>query len=384
MEIDDSLIDICNCCKGENMKVLYLSSNYESVQKHLVSSFNSNGLDAKLLIHMYRYNYDKEQNAKINYTYFIQSHIKGRGPIFYLTKLYFMARRCKKICKNERIELLHGNMMFGDGFICRYISKKLNIPYIVSVRNSDLNTGFFWKFPWIKSIGYKNLYQASAIVFLSQSYKQKLFHRLPEKIYRDIENKVYIIPNGIDDYFLDNINSSKNRPGNNVRIIFVGKINSNKNLEKTIEAVDILRSNGRNVEVVAVGDILDDKYNDFFRKAYIQHIPSCSKEEVCKHLRQADIFVMPSHSESFGLVYMEAMSQGLPVIYTRGQGFDGQFPEGYVGYAVSDYKAMEIAEKIECVIENYEELSKHAVVAAKEFRWKNIADKLEEIYQSVI
>lgn len=40
---------------------------------------------------------------------------------------------------------------------------------------------------------------------------------------------------------------------------------------------------------------------------------------------------MPSHKETFGLVYAEAMSQGLPIIYTKNQGFDGQFPDGYVG-----------------------------------------------------
>ena len=36
--------------------------------------------------------------------------------------------------------------------------------------------------------------------------------------------------------------------------------------------------------------------------------------------RENDIYVMPSIIETFGLVYAEAMSQGLPVIYTRGQG----------------------------------------------------------------
>ena len=43
---------------------------------------------------------------------------------------------------------------------------------------------------------------------------------------------------------------------------------------------------------------------------------------------------MTSLGESFGLTYAEAMSQGVPVIYSKGQGFDGQFKEGVVGYHV--------------------------------------------------
>lgn len=50
-----------------------------------------------------------------------------------------------------------------------------------------------------------------------------------------------------------------------------------------------------------------------------------------KQLREAfsisDIFVMPSKPETFGLVYVEALSQGLPILYAKGEGFDGYFDE---------------------------------------------------------
>ena len=61
---------------------------------------------------------------------------------------------------------------------------------------------------------------------------------------------------------------------------------------------------------------------------------------------------MPSYTESFGLVYAEAMSQKLPVIYSKGQGFDGQFEEGLVGYHVSPYDVKDIANGILKALEN--------------------------------
>jgi glycosyltransferase involved in cell wall biosynthesis len=92
---------------------------------------------------------------------------------------------------------------------------------------------------------------------------------------------------------------------------------------------------------------------------------------------------MPSVTETFGLVYPEAMSQGLPVIYTSGQGFDGQFQDGQVGFAVNCYDAEEIAEKIIKIVANYQELSENAVKNAKKFRWSDINQKYMNIYQEI-
>jgi len=61
------------------------------------------------------------------------------------------------------------------------------------------------------------------------------------------------------------------------------------------------------------------------------------------------------------------MSQGLPVIYTRGQGFDGQFSEGEVGYSVDPNSPDEIASKIKAVLGDYERLSKRALEAADRY-----------------
>ena len=70
---------------------------------------------------------------------------------------------------------------------------------------------------------------------------------------------------------------------------------------------------------------------------------------------------MPSFTESFGLVYAEAMSQGLPVIYSKGQGFDNQFPEGMVGVHVSAYDAHDVAEGIEKVVNNFYQMTQNTV-----------------------
>ena len=93
--------------------------------------------------------------------------------------------------------------------------------------------------------------------------------------------------------------------------------------------------------------------------------------------------MMPSHTETFGLVYAEAMSQGLPVIYTKGQGFDGQFPEGLVGYHVDDQSAEDVADGILKVINEYGEISTRCIDNVEKFRWMTICKTYQSVYGKV-
>ncbi|MGX8699596.1 MAG: glycosyltransferase family 4 protein, partial [bacterium] len=111
--------------------------------------------------------------------------------------------------------------------------------------------------------------------------------------------------------------------------------------------------------------------------------PPVGKEELIRYYREADLFALPSHKETFGLVYAEAMSQGLPVVYTRGQGFDGQFPDGAVGYAASDRDARELAEKLLLCAENRPRLSVNALEGAKRFNWDTTCASYVKMYEEM-
>ena len=78
------------------------------------------------------------------------------------------------------------------------------------------------------------------------------------------------------------------------------------------------------------------------------------------------------------------MTQGLPVIYTRGQGFDGQFPEGMVGFSVDSHDAEELAENIVKVCERYAELSKNCIEKVQKFRWSKIIESYRQIYSQIL
>lgn len=97
--------------------------------------------------------------------------------------------------------------------------------------------------------------------------------------------------------------------------------------------------------------------------------------------RKSDIFIMLSKRETFGLVYIEAMSQGLPIIYSKGTGIDGYFEDEDVGIPIDIYDYNKDMDKIYNIKNTYIEKSKQAIARSREFDWTIIAKKyFEKIY----
>jgi glycosyltransferase involved in cell wall biosynthesis len=170
-----------------------------------------------------------------------------------------------------------------------------------------------------------------------------------------------------------------------LKVICAGVISHRKNHLATQEALQLLREQGWSVHFQIVGRILNQ---DLFEKimAYpdTEYIPQQPKEKLLEYYRGNDLYVMPSRTETFGLVYAEAISQGLPVLYTRGQGFDGQFEDGEVGYAVAADNPREIAERIVAAAERQRELTQNCLERCGRFNWKDICRQYRDLYTAIL
>ena len=92
------------------------------------------------------------------------------------------------------------------------------------------------------------------------------------------------------------------------------------------------------------------------------------------------MLLVPSEAETFGMVYLEAMSPGVPVLYTRGQGFDGQFPEGTAGFSVACGDVQEQAARIAEICEGYAERSARCVALSRGYAWPLVAQRWMKLY----
>ena len=305
--------------------------------------------------------------------------------------LYFYKQ--KKILKKliNRIDVrdfdvIHSHTLFNGGWVVNNIKKKQRIPYVVTVRNTDLND--FLRFPIFIPIARKITREANAIMFLSESYRIQFLNKVygkSEEELKLINKKCHVIPNGLELFWLDNIGTAKDYYGGTIKLICVGKIDHNKNMKSIIDAMEILNEDGISTKLTVIGQVVDNDVLKFLKNTTnVELVPYQTKENLINYYRDSDIFVMPSFAESFGRVYAEAMTQGVPVIYTRNQGFDGFFMEGEVGYSVDSHSPSTIAEAIKSIINNYNSISTNCVNKCKVFNWTTIAKDLEEMYQNAV
>lgn len=368
------------------MKVLHINSYYScnSFYKNLYEKQKEIGLDIDVYVPVP----DTYNTGNLNvgeYTTISKNHGKYDRVIFPIKhgKIFNDIVKSYDISK---FSLLHAHSLFSNGYIAFKLKKQFNIPFIVTVRNTDVNV-FFKYMVYLRRLGIEILEEADKVIFLSKAYRSFTIEEcIPNKLKKDVFNKSEIIPNGIDNFWLQNRGIPKTLAGQKkINLLTVGVICRNKNQLTTIKAVRMLQKEGYEIKYTVVGKIKDKKvYRQIKGLPYVQYIPHTSKEELLNIYRENDIFVMPSITESFGLVYAEAMSQGLPLIYTRGQGFDGQFKEGEAGYSVNSLDVDEIAKKIVDIITDYDEISKRNIKLVDRFNWTEIALKYNEIYRNIL
>ncbi|MCI8557252.1 MAG: glycosyltransferase family 4 protein [Lachnospiraceae bacterium] len=303
--------------------------------------------------------------------------------LLFFSKQKKIISEIKKNVNMGEINLIHAHTLFSAGYSALKLKKECGIPYITAVRNVDVNI-FFEKIRFLRKTGIEIMREAAYIVFLSPAYRDTVLDNyVPSELRKSIETKCVVIPNGISPFFLENIYRNRKFDKGEIKLIYAGEINRNKNLRETIAAMKRLEKEGYNLSFTAVGDITDRRCSNILKDPLIKHIPRCGHEKLIEEYRKADIFVMPSITETFGLVYAEAMSQGLPVIYTRGQGFDKQFKEGYVGFSVDSGRPDELAENIKQIVDNYSAMSENCIKSCTRYSWSKIAEEYGGIYKRI-
>jgi glycosyltransferase involved in cell wall biosynthesis len=321
----------------------------------------------------------------INILYIISKAFSNLERYFWPLKMLSIYKDFNKNTKNHNITITHAHSLISNGIISFFLYKKRAIPYIVTVRNTDINI-FMKKSVFFRKIGYEILDNAESIMVLSPAYKNIQIRECLTKFqFEQLKDKIKIIPNGVNDFWIKNRYLNESRSSNCLEILFVGKLRENKNCSALIKACKLLKEKGLDFQLTIVGEgYLKEKLQEEAKGLKVRFLGFISdNEQLLKVYRESNLLVVPSFKESFGLVYVEAMTQGLPIIYTKGQGFDGNFEEGVVGFSVMPNEYEKIAEAIQKINENYIEISKNAYNYALNFSWTTNSKLLNDIYTKI-
>ncbi len=366
------------------MTVLYIDGNYplHSLHRELVSGLADLGNKVTVFVPMKgneldgKYNSDHE-NVRVIY----RDILNDFDRVFFMNKIKRIVSEIEKSTDMSKVDCILAGTVYSDGGAAYLLHRKYHIPFSAAVRETDVTYQMKWR-PYLNPFAKKILKSATKIIFISPSYRQYL-----DKFSCNQEKYVNI-PNGVNDFWFreEEIQRTIHQP---ISLIFVGEICKRKNVATIISAVSELKKSGTPAVLHIVGAGKEEQRCRKMAKelgiadSIFFYGWQKNKEDIKKYYDQADIFVMPSLRETFGTVYIEALSQGLPVIYTRGQGIDGYFEQGTTGFACNPKDTGEIREAILRIAENYGSMSRTCVQASKSFQWHIIAKQYHEVIRQM-
>jgi len=218
------------------------------------------------------------------------------------------------------------------------------------------------------------------------------------RIFEDFKRPKVVIPNGIDlEEFNPKVPKLKKFSDGKINILFVGRIEERKGLIYLLKAFKFLEkrfspqlnfSGGLRLIVVGEGE-LKKECQDYVRKNNLKEVYFEGKktgEELVSYYNSCDIFCAPSiFGESFGIVLLEAMACGKPVVAFANEGYK-EFLKGKRGekFLAKPRNFRELAQKLEILIKNpklRKEMGQWGIAQAKKYSWPKIADRVLDFYQ---
>lgn len=373
------------------MNLLYLAEDYISSKvhhqlcKHIVSSGKNinvtvySVLRGNIVLNDLRPTYT-DINYKTLFYHLDKSIIRYKYDFSFKIKHKLLWLTNNADIKN--IDVVYAATLFSEGAVAYKLFRSKGVPYVVAVRGTDIN--FYLKhMVHLWPLCVKILKNASSVVFLTETIAKKFLCKKWLSFAIGKTLKYIIQPNGIEQYWVNHAINKSVRPYPR-KLLFIGRFDANKNVIRLMRVVKSLEEQYKDIHLTLVGGggnehenvvAYCNKYPELF--SYVGKI--YDKDKLCDIYRSNDIFAMVSHSETFGLVYIEALSQGLPILYTRGQGIDGLLNK-QIGEAVFSYSDKSVRDGLCNLMEqyhDYEPIGDDLYL----FTWKHTAENIIKILQ---
>jgi D-inositol-3-phosphate glycosyltransferase len=229
-------------------------------------------------------------------------------------------------------------------------------------------------------------------------------------LYNVPSDKIDVIPPGVDTHHFYPIPSDEAKEAigispNEKMALFVGRIEPLKGVDTLLRAMAVLKKNCHSFIcpdylIVIGGDPGGDEEKLSDEMARLQGL-SCNldlgdmviflgkrgQDTLPYYYSAAEVVVMPSHYESFGMVALEAMACGTPVIASRVGGLAHLVRDGETGFNVPAQDPDALAEKLRSLFINHDmraAFGARAAAYAKGFSWEIITKQVKDVYQELI
>jgi glycosyltransferase involved in cell wall biosynthesis len=365
---------------AKSRAIVVLAPHYQDAKKH--EFFD--GLD------VYRFQYFAPSSLqKVAYGAGIISNVKNSILALFQVPFFLLSEYIKtsSLIRKYNPGIIHAHWMIPQGIIAS-MAKNNKIKLIATIHGSDL---FPLKNSLFKSLQRNVLKNCDLCTANSEATKNELVKRFPE-----FKNKIIVIPMGVDVQLFNKKNIKSKRYSNKKIILFVGRLNEQKGIDYLIKAMPKVNESIKNAKLLIIGEgEYKIKLNELIKSMKIDNVEllgAASKKELADYYNLADVFVLPSitsriGTEGQGLVLLEAMACGTPVIGTYTGGIRFLIKNNENGMLVNERNEVELAKNIIKILSDgrlSSRLSKNGIKFVRNnYSWEIIAKKFDDLYRKL-
>ncbi len=380
---------------SKRFKILHIAGWYPSKKNPVAGVFVREHVKATALYNDVAVLYSEGVEPGIHGWYQIEDSIEEgirvlrlryrKSPVpktTYFIYLWVMFQAFRKLVKEGfRPDVIHAHVYWA-GAPAVLLGKRYGLPVIITEHFSGFPRGLIRGVEKLKA---KFAFEQADIVC-----------PVSENLRRHIESygiraRFQVVPNVVDtSLFYPAEDKGHAREDSKKRLLLVGFLIPIKGVPYLLEALTRLREKRDDFMLDIVGDGPNRaEYEELSRKLGLQDIVcfhgSKAKQEVAKFMRRCDIFVLPSLFETFGVVLIEVLACGKPVIATEIGGVN-EIITKEVGLLVPPGDSKALADAIDYMLDHYQDYSpgKISQYAKENFSYEVVGRKLDEIYRKII
>jgi glycosyltransferase involved in cell wall biosynthesis len=317
----------------------------------------------------------------------IKNPLTGKKNVISKYLRWILETKMNILTRGRKYDVIHAHYVFPSGLLALLYKKLLGKPFIVTAHGGDIDR-MAKKSPKIRQFTESILKEASHVVTVGEALYEEISND-----YKVNANKLSIINMGVNrdvfrPYSKKEIRHELQISDGVEPVLFVGNIIREKGLTELVEAFKLVKTKRPQAELYLIGASRNHAYREELHQFMgdgVHFIEPLPQAELAKWMSAAEVFVLPSHLEGFGLVAVEAMSCHTPVIGADVGGLHYLLKDGS-GLLVPAKQALPLAEAILEVLGNSElkkQLIQKGEQKAAENDEKKMTSKLETIYNQL-
>jgi phosphatidyl-myo-inositol alpha-mannosyltransferase len=296
-----------------------------------------------------------------------------------ITLSFHLARRVADILERERFDVLHFHEPFMPALPLTMLrmSGAANVGTFHAFARS--NVGYYYGRPLLKPY-LKRLHGSIAVSSAARDFVRQYFPAADPRV----------IPNGVDvATFRPGHSPIRHLRDGSVNVLFVGRLEKRKGLRDLVTAYGYLRERVPRTRLIVVGDgPLRSKVESMVASRGLQDVVMAGyvpKQVLPRYYASADIFCAPATGrESFGIVLLEAMASGLPVVATEVPGYLTVLEAGSDSLTVRPKSPMELGTALTVLARDpvlRSRLAAGGLAKAQRYAWPVVTAQVIEVYQ---